>query len=106
MDKMAIFHPWNDSKRTMIEHPSYVKSILPLPGTIYGKSLLLTGCEDETIRVWDVSDLPGGKAHLVSTVEGHCGEVSGLGIWRDGRSPFKVISVSLDNTLRRWTIEG
>lgn len=86
-------------------HPSYVKSILPNP---QGLPYIVTGCEDENIRVWDANNLDS-KPKPLSIVEGHCGEVSALDVWikdEDGKKAVNIVSASLDGTLRRWTIQG
>jgi WD40 repeat protein len=80
MDKSAILHT---TPPIILPHPTYVKSILSLDYT-------LTGSDDEDIRVWD-------GAKCISTVPGHCDEVTALRSWG-----AKVVSASLDGTLRRW----
>ncbi|KAL1413263.1 hypothetical protein Q8F55_001018 [Vanrija albida] len=85
-------------------HPSYVKSILPTP---QGLPYIVTGCEDENIRLWDANNLDA-KPKPLSVVEGHCGEVSALGVWikdEDGKKVVNVVSGSLDGTLRRWGLQ-
>ncbi|KAK4687523.1 hypothetical protein P7C73_g2604, partial [Tremellales sp. Uapishka_1] len=113
MDNTAVFHspPSSPSSHNhTIPHSRYVKSVLSLPDVVPGKSLLLTGSEDEDIRVWDVSAVQDDRTKLLATVQGHCGEVSCIRRWlkEDGESGTKswmVVSGSLDGTLRRWTIQ-
>jgi WD40 repeat protein len=88
-----------DRPAIKLVHPSAVRSVLPIPSTITRRALVLTGADDEEIRVWDVED--PDMPVLVSTVPGHCGPVTGLAVW-DAR----VISSSLDGTLRYWTMQG
>ncbi|WRT63755.1 uncharacterized protein IL334_000680 [Kwoniella shivajii] len=124
MDKSAIFHPFvpsssssSSSPKPTITHPSYVKSVLPIPEEFeLPRSLLLTGSEDEHIRIFDhesilditsTSDANAGK--LYGMIQGHCGEVSVLRVWwSDGNgieSGWYVISGGLDSTLRRWGVK-
>ena len=111
MDKTAILHPFDASVPFVISHPSSVKSILPIPIPISGQSFVLSGSEDEDIRVWNVSNMPQYPARLVSTVSGHCGEVSAMKWWQekgsdDEHPSWVLVSASLDGTLRRWTLQG
>lgn len=102
MDYTAMFH--GKPSATLV-HPRYVKSVLPLPGQPY----VLTGSEDEHIRVWDGSNLESTNKTPLSIVEAHCGEVTAFGLWEtnvDGRAEVKVVSASLDGTLRRWSVKG
>jgi WD40 repeat protein len=56
--------------------------------------LVVTGCRDEDVRVWDVSS---GKC--VAVLRGHWEDVTGLALLRDGKT---VVSVSIDGTVRTW----
>lgn len=103
MDKTARFH--GDSP-VVLKHPSYVKSILPQP---FGLPYILTGAEDEEIRVWDATDLHATKNEPISVVSGHCGEVTAIVPWsksEHGKSIPYVVTAGLDGTLRRWTVQG
>lgn len=71
-----------------LEHASYVRAITAT------NELIVTGCEDEDIYVWD-----GDK--LLGKVTGHCAGVTCLQVWKG-----LVISGSLDATLRFWTRQG
>lgn len=107
MDKNAILHPFHENAHYCIEHAGYVKSILGGFPAKPGALVILTGSEDEDIRVWDVTGFPTERARLVSTVQGHCGEVSVLRLWRDNNDgALKVVSGSLDGTIRRWSAQG
>lgn len=98
MDKTAIFHA-QDGTTTTLEHPSYVKSLAIVSDR--GRALLVTGCSDEEIRVWDGDAAFEGEARLLAVVPGHCDEVSALATTDQG-----LLSGSLDQTMRRWTIDA
>ncbi|WVQ80270.1 hypothetical protein IAT38_002375 [Cryptococcus sp. DSM 104549] len=107
MDKSAVFHPFTAPSKVTLPHPAYVKSILPL-GSLplpNAPSLLLTGSEDEDIRVWDVEARP---PKVVGVIRGHCGEVCCLDVWlkedEAGKKEWAVVSAGLDATIRRWTL--
>ncbi|WVQ76246.1 hypothetical protein IAR50_005911 [Cryptococcus sp. DSM 104548] len=101
MDKTAIFHPTSSLAKVTLPHPSYVKSLLPL-SLPNAASLILTGSEDEEIRVWDVENEEGPKVRGV--VQGHCAEVGVLKAWlKDGE--VRVVSAGLDASLRVWSIQ-
>nr|ODN93050.1 cytoplasmic protein [Cryptococcus depauperatus CBS 7855] len=107
MDKTAIFHPFSKSAELIIHHPSYVKSVLPLASLPLpnAQSMVLTGSEDEDIRIWDVESSP---ARLVGSIQAHCGEVTALKTYRkqDGdKIQIVVVSAGLDSTLRTWTVK-
>lgn len=108
MDKTAIFRPFADASAFTIPHNSYVKSILPLTAFALpnAHSLVLTGSEDEDIRVWDIESQP---PKLKRTIQGHCAEVSDIKPYlreRDGKPELVVVSAGLDATLRFWTVQG
>lgn len=89
-----------------LEHPRYVKSILPYPN---GQPYIVTGSEDEHIRIWDASTLENVNKSPLSVVEAHCGEVTAFGLWErkdNGQREIMVLSASLDGTLRRWSMQG
>ncbi|KIR43751.1 cytoplasmic protein [Cryptococcus deuterogattii 99/473] len=107
MDKTAILHPFADASAFTIPHNSYVKSILPLTSFALpnAHSLVLTGSEDEDIRVWDIESQP---PKLKGTIQGHCAEVSDIKPYlreRDGKPELVVVSAGLDATLRTWTVQ-
>jgi WD40 repeat protein len=74
------------SPKTVLHHPSAVKCILPLDH-------IITGSDDEDIRVWD-------GERCISVVSGHCDAITALRAWGG-----LVISASLDGTLRRWSMK-
>lgn len=73
--------------------------------------MLVTGCRDEEVRVWDPS-----LGELVRTFSGHFDSVEGVCLVEglegagEGRKAGKggkwIVSVSLDGTLRRWRLAG
>jgi WD40 repeat protein len=106
MDKNVIFHPFGTStKQHILPQPRYHKSLTTL--SLAGKELVVTGGEDEDLKVWDVSGLPENPPTTISIVEGHCGEISSIralgGVKGEG---WVAVSTSLDGTLRRWTLSG
>jgi WD40 repeat protein len=94
-----------------IQHPEYVKSILPLLLTDLAEPYLFTGSGD-TIRVYDVSALE--EPELIREVEGHWREVTAIRLWfrksagDNGKSYVEpwIVSASLDNTIRKWRLNG
>lgn len=96
-----------------IQHPTAVKTILPLSLTALGEPYLLTGSGD-VIRVYDVSSLH--EPELIAETDGHWHDVTALRLWiRESKiegEPGKVsreawvVSASLDGTLRRWRLTG
>ena len=104
-----------------------VRSLLLLPSTFHSTPLLLCGASDQSIRVFAISsttDLasrsysseqikldPGrGRARQVSRIEGHWADVVDLDVWvkevEGGKKEAWVVSASLDETLRRWSMQG
>jgi WD40 repeat protein len=57
--------------------------------------LLVTGCEDKEVRVWDMQ-----SSRLLRTLSGHSGPVYTAVFLSSGR---KVISASADGTIRLWS---
>ncbi|RMZ87390.1 hypothetical protein DV736_g5382, partial [Chaetothyriales sp. CBS 134916] len=76
---------------TVLQHPDFVKDVVTHDR--YG--LVLTACRDEEIRVWDKAS--GQLRHIFT---GHFEEVTGLALSGD-----LLISVSIDATLRRWSLK-
>ncbi|RMZ83842.1 hypothetical protein DV737_g1473, partial [Chaetothyriales sp. CBS 132003] len=76
---------------TVLPHPDFVKDVV----THDRHGLVLTACRDEEIRVWDKA-----SGQLRHTFTGHFEEVTGLALSGD-----HLISVSIDATLRRWSLE-
>lgn len=80
----------NFAADTTLVHPDFVRDIV-----LYEPSgLAITACRDEAIRVWQT-----GTSQLLYTFSGHFEEVTGLDI-----SGNTLLSVSIDATLRRWSL--
>jgi len=75
---------------TILHHPDFVRDIVTQDR--YG--LVMTACRDEEIRVWDRAT--GDLRHVFT---GHFEEVTGLALSGD-----LLLSVSIDATLRRWSL--
>lgn len=73
---------------TTLDHPDFVRDVV----VAEGQGVVATACRDEEVRVWN---LASGK--LVCTYSGHFEEVTGL-----VRSGARVVSGSIDGTVRRW----
>lgn len=78
---------------TTLTHPDFVRDV----AVSEKAGLVVTACRDEEVRVWDAS-----SGDLVCTYSGHFEEVTGLALVEDGR---KVVSVSIDGTVRKWSLE-
>ena len=76
----------------VLQHSDFVGDVLPFDDL----GLVVTACRDEEVRVWDVV-----SGNCICVYEGHFEEVTGLA--RVGRS--SVVSVSIDSTVRRWSLE-
>ena len=77
---------WNTEET--YEHGDYVRAIAVT------EDWVITAGRDEDVKIWDAST---GK--LSHTYDGHYEEVTGLVVMQGGR---KVISVSIDGTVRTW----
>ncbi|KIX08997.1 uncharacterized protein Z518_00075 [Rhinocladiella mackenziei CBS 650.93] len=91
-DKTARHLSRNDGWRTeaTLQHPDFVRDV-----TTHDKyGWVITACRDEEIRVWNKTT---GELHHVFS--GHYEEVTGLCMTGN-----LVISVSIDATLRRWSL--
>ncbi|KAK4550610.1 hypothetical protein LTR36_000189 [Oleoguttula mirabilis] len=78
---------------TVLQHPDFVRDVVVAEQL----GLVVTACRDEEVRVWDIS-----SGDLVCTYSGHFEEVTGLALVGGGR---KVVSVSIDATVRQWSLE-
>lgn len=76
--------------RRLKGHDGTVTALAFLPGG----SLLASGADDGTLRVWDL-----GQGGVVKVLKGHRGPVQGLAIHPDGNL---VASASDDETVRLW----
>ena len=77
---------------TTLRHPDFVRDVVVFEEL----GLVVTACRDEEVRVWEMSS---GK--LVCTYSGHYEEVTGL----VAIGKKKVVSVSIDGTLRQWSLD-
>jgi WD40 repeat protein len=73
-----------------IEHGDYVRTVAVTTDWI------VTAGRDEDVKVWD--RITGKLFHIY---DGHFEEVTGLALMDDGR---KVVSVSIDGTVRTWPL--
>lgn len=100
--------PWTSTDT--FTHPDWVRAISHDPET----GLVVTGCRDEEVRVWDTS-----SGECVKTLTGHFESVEGVCLVTLGtpdavktaaathqRREKWIVSVSLDGTLRRWKLDG
>ena len=106
MDKTAILHSYGGGTRVVIPHITYVRSVLAIPPEMTPRQLVVTGSDDEVLRVWEISD--DNAPLLVSTVDGHCGTVNTIRLWKETANPafWSIVSGDLDGTIRRWTLKG
>jgi WD40 repeat protein len=100
-----MLHRLDDKPHTRITESTYIRSILPMEHVDGAEHLLLTGSDDENIRVYDIEDTERGQPRLLGTVPGHAFQVSNLSVWSDGEK-WEVLSTSFDQTIRRWTLSG
>jgi WD40 repeat protein len=106
MDKTAIWRSFADpTTKREIPHDTYVHSILPIPPTLTARSLVLTGCGDDDLRLWE-SDDEWKTYRLVSRIQGHCGAVTAIRTWTRSERDVLFISGDLDGTLRQWSLDG
>ncbi|KAL2424454.1 hypothetical protein ABEF95_010573 [Exophiala dermatitidis] len=91
-DKTAKHLSRNDqwAVDTTLAHPDFVKDVV----THGAYGWVITACRDEEVRVWNKST---GQLHHVFA--GHFEEVTRLSLTGD-----LLISVSIDATLRRWSL--
>lgn len=100
-----MLHRLDDKPIIRITESTYIRSLLPMEHVDGAEHLLLTGSDDENIRVYDVEDTERGQPRLLATVPGHAFQVSDLSVWSDGEK-WEVLSTSFDQTIRRWTLSG
>ena len=119
-------YPETTSVRSLLLLPSFVSEYSSQVG---GMTLLLSGASDEDIRVLDISataeyaqehkgkqhsapDHGAAAARDVSRIKGHWADVMDMDIWvrrpegHGARPQLVVVSASLDETLRKWSIAG
>ncbi|KAH7046655.1 WD domain-containing protein [Macrophomina phaseolina] len=78
---------------TRLEHPDFVRDVV----VEEEGGWVVTACRDEGVRVWEK-----GSGELSHTFEGHFEEVTGLCLLPGQR----LVSVSIDGTVRRWSLKG
>ncbi|KAF2182713.1 WD domain-containing protein [Zopfia rhizophila CBS 207.26] len=83
----------NWEEDTRLEHPDFVRDVV----VDEDGGWIITACRDEEVRVWEKGS---GKLH--HTFSGHFEEVTGL-LLLPGQ---KVISVSIDATVRQWSLKS
>ncbi|THX32732.1 WD40 repeat-like protein [Aureobasidium pullulans] len=83
---------------TTLSHPDFVRDIV----IDQQAGWVITACRDEEVRVWGSSS---GK--LACVFSGHFNEVTGLALMppAQGSRASRVVSVSIDGTLRVWTLD-
>jgi hypothetical protein len=77
---------------TVLPHPDFVRDV----AVFEARGLVVTACRDEHVRVWEAT-----SGALLCTYEGHFEEVTALVAVSDAM----VVSVSIDGTLRRWSLD-
>lgn len=105
MDNTAMFHKLDGTQPLRIVETTYIRSILPMEHVEGAEHLLLTGSDDENIRVYDIEDSEKGAPRLLAVVPGHAYQVSDLSVWGSGGA-WEVLSASFDQTIRRWSLQG
>ncbi|KAK1043564.1 hypothetical protein LTS16_007910 [Friedmanniomyces endolithicus] len=77
---------------TVLKHPDFVRDVV----VDDARGMVVTACRDEEVRLWDA-----GSGDLVCVYGGHYEEVTGLALVEG----WGVVSVSIDGTVRRWSLE-
>jgi WD40 repeat protein len=77
---------------TELSHPDFVRDVV----VDEEDGLIVTACRDEGVRVWEK-----GSGKLVHNFDGHFDEVTAL-VLLHGTAGKKVVSVSIDGTIRTW----
>lgn len=96
---------------TVLGHPDYVNDVVVEPKGRWA----VTACRDEEVRVWDVgvslfdpsegwmiADIDTQTGELYHIYDGHSEDVMGLAIF--GSNQDMVASVSIDGTIRKWSL--
>ncbi|KAH0285588.1 WD domain-containing protein [Aureobasidium namibiae CBS 147.97] len=83
---------------TTLAHPDFVRDIV----IDQQAGWVITACRDEEVRVWNSS-----SGELACVFSGHFNEVTGLALMppAQGSRASRVVSVSIDGTLRVWTLD-
>ncbi|KAI9661406.1 MAG: hypothetical protein M1831_003139 [Alyxoria varia] len=105
-----------------LPHPDFVRDVALIPALGSSEEpLIATACRDENVRLWSVPEDPSevaaaqhapsgrgiklgnrGEMKPLAVFEGHNEEVTGLGVVGTSEGQRRLISVSLDGTIRRW----
>jgi WD40 repeat protein len=93
----ALLDAWlrNHEKYDLFGHSDLVSSVGFSPD---GKRVV-TGSDDKTTRVWDLS----GATPAATVLEGHEGKITSVGFSPDGK---RVVTGSDDKTARVWDLSG
>jgi WD40 repeat protein len=81
---------------TVLAHPDFVRDI----AVDEAGGWIITACRDEEVRIWSAAT---GDLH--HTYSGHFEEVTGLVVLGSGKAGGKVVSVSIDGTIRQWSLK-
>ena len=84
---------------TTLSHPDFVRDVV----VDQSAGLVITACRDEGVRVWNAS-----SGELACVFEGHYEEVTGLALvpGADVQRANRVVSVSIDGTVRTWSLDA
>ncbi|KAG9833495.1 WD domain-containing protein, partial [Aureobasidium melanogenum] len=83
---------------TTLAHPDFVRDIV----IDQQAGWVVTACRDEEVRVWN-----SASGELACVFSGHFNEVTGLALLPPARGSRanRVVSVSIDGTLRVWSLD-
>lgn len=81
---------------TTLQHPDFVRDVVFSPQD----NFVVTACRDEEVRVWNAS-----SGDLACVYSGHYEEVTGLTLTK-GEGGNRIVSVSIDGTVRVWSLEA
>ncbi len=85
-------------------HTQHIRSLCIWSGP--SQDYLISGSNDETIKIWDLSNLSntqGGTVKCIKTLTGHTDYISNLCIW-SGPTQDYLISGSWDTTIKIWDL--
>jgi WD40 repeat protein len=95
----ALVRKRNDRKNSFIKLDHKDKSGVNVVKFLPGRdSLLLTGCDDGNVYIWDFK---GGAPNIVDTLSGHSSPISSCAVSEEDSSRFIIIG-SKDNTANLW----
>lgn len=83
---------------TTLTHPDFVRDVV----IDQQAGWVVTACRDEEVRVWS-----SASGELACVFSGHFNEVTGLALMppAQGTRANRVVSVSIDGTLRTWSLD-